>query len=71
MILNDEQKIVQEMMRDYSQNKLKPTAAERDKTSRFPARKLKELGALGALGMTVSEQWGGCRHGLCVFGCGY
>ncbi len=26
MILNDGQKMVQEMMRDYSQNKLKPTA---------------------------------------------
>ncbi|NWK73716.1 acyl-CoA dehydrogenase family protein [Acinetobacter sp. SwsAc6] len=59
MILNDEQKMVQEMMRDYSQNKLKPTAAERDKTSCFPAQELKELGALGALGITVSEQWGG------------
>ena len=59
MILNDEQKMIQEMMRDYSQNKLKPTAAERDKTSSFPAQELKELGALGALGMTVSEQWGG------------
>jgi alkylation response protein AidB-like acyl-CoA dehydrogenase len=59
MILNDEQKMIQEMMRDYSQNKLKPTASERDKTSNFPAQELKELGALGALGMTVSEQWGG------------
>ena len=59
MILNEEQKMVQEMMRNYSQNKLKPTAADRDKTSRFPAQELKELGALGALGMTVAEQWGG------------
>ena len=59
MILNDEQKMIQEMMRDYSQNKLKTTASERDKTSNFPAQELKELGALGALGMTVSEQWGG------------
>ncbi|RKG34008.1 acyl-CoA dehydrogenase family protein [Acinetobacter tianfuensis] len=59
MILNEEQKMVQQMMRDYSQNKLKPTAAERDKTARFPAEELKELGALGALGMTVSEEWGG------------
>lgn len=47
------------MMRNYSQQKLKPTAAERDKTSRFPAQELKELGELGALGMTVAEQWGG------------
>ena len=59
MILNDEQKMVQEMMRNYSQNKLKPTAAERDKTAKFPHQELKELGELGALGMTVSDQWGG------------
>ena len=59
MILNEQQKMVQDMMRSYAQEKLKPTAAERDKTAQFPAQELKELGALGALGMTVSEQWGG------------
>ena len=59
MILNEAQKMVQDMLRDYSQTKLKPTAAERDKTARFPAQELKELGALGALGMTISEGWGG------------
>lgn len=59
MLLNDEQRMVQDMMRSYSQAKLKPTAAERDKTHQFPALELKELGALGALGMTVPEQWGG------------
>ena len=59
MILNDAQKMVQDVLRDYSQAKLKPTAAERDKTARFPAQELKELGILGALGMTVSEEWGG------------
>ncbi len=32
MILNDEQKMVQEMLRDFSQTQLKPTAAERDRT---------------------------------------
>lgn len=59
MILNEEQKMIQDMMRDYSQSKLKPTAAERDQTSHFPIQELKELGALGALGMTVAEQYGG------------
>ena len=59
MLLNEQQKMVQDMMREYSQHKLKPTAAERDKTARFPVQELKELGELGALGMTVSEQWGG------------
>jgi len=59
VILNDEQKMIQEMMRNYSQQKLKPTAGLRDKTAQFPTQELKELGELGALGMTVSEQWGG------------
>ncbi len=40
------QKMVQDMMRSYSQEKLKPTATERDKTAAFPAQELKELGEL-------------------------
>ena len=59
MILNEEQKMIQDMMRNYSQNQLKPTAAERDKTHRFPAEELKALGELGALGMTVAPEWAG------------
>ncbi|MGQ9373933.1 acyl-CoA dehydrogenase [Acinetobacter tandoii] len=59
MILNDEQKMVQEMLRDFSQTQLKPTAAERDKTGQFPAEELKQLGELGALGMTIPPEWGG------------
>jgi len=59
MLLNEEQKMVQDMLRSYSQEKLKPTAAARDKTAQFPAQELKELGELGVLGMTVSPEWGG------------
>ncbi|WOE32392.1 MULTISPECIES: acyl-CoA dehydrogenase family protein [unclassified Acinetobacter] len=59
MILNEQQKMVQEMMREYAQHQLKPTAAARDKTAQFPAQQLQELGQLGALGMTVAEEWGG------------
>lgn len=59
MILNAEQSMVQEMMRNYAQNQLKPTTAHRDKTHEFPAQELKDLGALGAMGMTVPDEWGG------------
>ena len=59
MLLNEEQKMIQDMLRSYSLEKLKSTAAERDKTAQFPAQQLKELGELGALGMTVSPEWGG------------
>jgi hypothetical protein len=38
MILNAEQSMVQEMMRNYAQNQLKPTAAHRDKTMNFQLR---------------------------------
>lgn len=43
MILNAEQSMVQEMMRNYAQNQLKPTAAHRDKTHEFPAQELKRF----------------------------
>lgn len=59
MILSHEQKMIQDMLRSYAQEKQKPTAAARDKTAEFPAKELKELGELGALGMTVAEEWGG------------
>ena len=59
MILNDEQRMVQDMLRDFSQSQLKPTAAERDKSHAFPVQELKALAELGTLGMTVPEEWGG------------
>ncbi|MFC3902185.1 hypothetical protein SAMN05421749_10814 [Acinetobacter marinus] len=59
MLLNDEQQMVQDTLRSYSQEKLKPTAAARDKTAQFPTEELQALGKLGALGMTVSTEWGG------------
>lgn len=59
MLLNDEQQMVQDTLRSYSQEKLKPTAAARDKTAQFPSQELQALGKLGALGMTVSTEWGG------------
>lgn len=59
MLYSQEQHMIQDMLRDYAQNQLKPTAAERDQNKRFPAEELKQLGALGALGMTVDPAWGG------------
>lgn len=59
MILTAEQRMVQDMLRNYSQQKLKPTAAHRDKTHEFPAQELKELAELGAFGMAIPVEWGG------------
>ncbi len=60
MILNDEQKMIQEMMRNYSQQETETDSwPYATKQHNFQHRNLKELGELGALGMTVAEQWGG------------
>ena len=59
MILTQEQEMIRDSMRAFSQERLAPFAGEWDKHHTFPAQALKELGELGALGMVVPEEWGG------------
>ena len=59
MLLNTEQEMIRNEMRAFAQARLAPFAYEWDKHHTFPADALKELGALGALGMVVPEEWGG------------
>lgn len=59
MMLTEEQRMVRDMARSFAQERLAPTAAERDRTGAFPADELREMGELGLLGMTVPEEWGG------------
>ena len=57
--LNDEQLMIQAMVREFSRKVLALTAAERDRTKEFPAENLKKMGELGLLGMMVPEVYGG------------
>ncbi len=59
MILTQEQEMIRDSMRAFAQERLAPFAAEWDKHHTFPAEALKELGELGAMGMTVPEEWDG------------
>lgn len=59
MLLTQEQKMIRDSIRIFAQERLAPFAAEWDKHHTFPAKALKELGELGALGMVVPEEWGG------------
>ena len=59
MLLTQEQEMIRDSMRAFAQEQLAPFAAEWDRDHTFPAEALKELGALGALGMVVPEEWGG------------
>jgi alkylation response protein AidB-like acyl-CoA dehydrogenase len=59
MILTEEQTLIRDMARKFARDKLLPTAAERDRTATFPAAEMREMGALGMMGMLIPEEWGG------------
>jgi alkylation response protein AidB-like acyl-CoA dehydrogenase len=69
MLLNETQEEIRTMARDFSREKLAPTAAERDREHRFPAAELKEMGQLGLLGMTTPEAYGGSEIGAVAYAC--
>lgn len=57
--LTDEQKMVRETIRDFSETEIKPGVMERDEKAEFPGEIIKKLGELGFLGMQVPEAYGG------------
>lgn len=57
--LNDEQLMIQAMVREFARKVLAVTAAERDRTKAFPAENLKKMGELGLMGMMVPMEYGG------------
>ena len=57
--LNEEQRLVRDMVRDLAQNEIAPRAAEVDKSEQFPAENVRRLGELGLLGLPFSERYGG------------
>jgi len=59
MILNENQKMIRDMTRDFARTRVAPIAAEIDETGAFPEATVKEMGALGLLGLQVSEADGG------------
>lgn len=57
--LTDEQKMIQDMARDFAQKEIAPMSHELDMNSEFPARHVKKLAELGLMGMTVPTEWDG------------
>jgi alkylation response protein AidB-like acyl-CoA dehydrogenase len=57
--LTEEQIAVRDAARDFAQQTLKPSIIERDNAQRFATEEIRELGALGFMGMMVDEQYGG------------
>ena len=57
--LNEEQMMIQAMVRDFAREVLMPSASERDRTGEFPSENLKRMGELGLMGMNVPPEYNG------------
>ena len=64
LILTQEQEMIRDMARDFARQRLAPYSAEWERASIFPREALKEMGALGFLGMTVPTDVGRGERGL-------
>ena len=57
--LTEEQKMIQQMARDFAANEVKPKAQELDKTERHPAQIVQKLAELNMLGIAIPDTYGG------------
>jgi alkylation response protein AidB-like acyl-CoA dehydrogenase len=62
--LTEEQKMVQEMARNFAEKELKPRAAEIDATRQYPLPVLKAMAELGMMGMNIPAEYGGSQSGV-------
>ncbi len=63
MILTEEQEMIRDAAREFSQAELVPHAPEWDRTGEFPEAAISRMGELGFLGMLIPEDWDGADTG--------
>ncbi|WP_208352033.1 isovaleryl-CoA dehydrogenase [Pseudaestuariivita rosea] len=61
--LGEDVNALREMVHRWAQDRVKPMAAEIDKSNNFPPELWPEMGELGLLGITVDEEHGGAGMG--------
>ena len=57
--LSEEQILIQNMVRSFAEEEIRPIAAEIDRTHRFPMENIKRMGELGLFGLFSPEIYGG------------
>ncbi|WP_343162724.1 acyl-CoA dehydrogenase family protein, partial [Stenotrophomonas maltophilia] len=66
--LTDEERMVQSAARDYAQGELLPRVTSAYLEERFDREIMAEMGALGLLGATIPEAYGGAGLGYVSYG---
>ncbi|KYK34105.1 MAG: acyl-CoA dehydrogenase [Thermoplasmatales archaeon SG8-52-3] len=57
--LNDQQKMIQKMVREFADKEIAPVAAELDKKEEYPTKILQKMSKLGLLGTIIPTEYGG------------
>jgi len=57
--LNDNQKLIQKMVREFAEKEVAPIAAELDKKEEYPTKTLEKMAKLGLLGIIIPPEYGG------------
>jgi alkylation response protein AidB-like acyl-CoA dehydrogenase len=65
--LTEEQRLIQRTARDIAERRLAPKAAARDVSGEFPVAELRELAAVGLLGVAVPDELGGAGAGAVAY----
>jgi len=57
--LNEQQKMIQKMVREFSEKDVAPIAAELDEKEEYPTKTLEKMAKLGLLGVIIPQEYGG------------
>jgi alkylation response protein AidB-like acyl-CoA dehydrogenase len=57
--LTEEQQMLREMVRDFTNNEIKPIAAKIDQEAKIPEELIRKMAELGFLGISFPEEYGG------------
>ncbi|MFO8051204.1 MAG: acyl-CoA dehydrogenase [Thermoplasmatota archaeon] len=57
--LNEQQKMIRNMVREFAEKEVRPRAAELDEKEEYPHESLKKMAELGILGTIIPQEYGG------------
>src|SRR5271166_7203050 len=66
--LTEEERMVRDTARDYAQEKLFPRVLKAYREESYDPAVIREMGALGLLGSTIPEEYGGAGMGYVAYG---
>ncbi len=65
--LTEEQQLMKEMFTEFTENFIKPIAAELDEQEKFPEELIPQMAKMGFLGIPISEKYGGVGAGTLTY----